>query len=114
MFINIAESFKYIHKIGYIHLRRKSSATFQQNVNNKLYGELSFLDVMFDFTKNTSDKNFVASYAFRLKEIYKIKSYSNNTNCNYLKSILSKIIRCQFINTENKQKIKHSFTSFFI
>jgi len=111
---NIAESCKYVHKIGYIHLIRKLSATFQQTNNNKLYGELSFLDVMFDFTRNTSDKNFVVNYAINLKEIYKIESNTNNTNCKYLKFILNKIIGCQFITKENKQNIKNSFKSFFI
>ena len=111
---NIAQSFKYVHKIGYIHMRKNSSASFKQNINNKLFGELFFLDVMFDFSKNNSDKNFTVSYAFNLKRRYKINKYTNNSNYNYLQTILNKIIGCQFITKENKQKIKYSFKSFFI
>ena len=110
---NIAQSFKYVNKIGYIHIRRNSSASYKQNINRKLFGELFFLDVMFDFSKNNSDKNFAVSYSFYLKNRYKLNQYTNNTNYNYLKFILNKIIESQFITTENKQKIKNSFKSFF-
>ena len=58
---NIAKSFKFVNKIGYVHVKRKISASYTQNINNKLFGELFFLDVMFDFSKNTSDKNYVVS-----------------------------------------------------
>ena len=79
---NIAESFKYIYKFGYIHIRKRISATFTQNINNKLYGELYFLDVMFDFSKNCSDKNFVVNEALEIKKRFKINHYSNHTNDN--------------------------------
>ena len=96
---NIAESFKYIYKFGYIHIRKTVSATFTQDINNKFYGELYFLNVMFDFSKNNSNKNYVVDMALDLKCRYKINIYYNNTNNNYLKSILKKIVDCQFITT---------------
>ena len=64
---NIAERFKYVYKFGYIHIIKTISATYTQNINNKLYGELYFLDVMFDFSKNNSEKNYVVDYALDLK-----------------------------------------------
>ena len=109
---NIAQSFKYIHKFGYIHILKATSATFTQNFNNKLFGELFFLDVMFDFSKNTSVKNYVVSYALYLRHRYRIIKYTNNTNCYYLKTILYKIINCQFITKENIKKIINNFNSF--
>ena len=109
---NIASSFKYIHKFGYFHIIKKTSATFTQNKNNKLYGDLFFLDIMFDFTKNSSDKNYVVSQALHLKHMYKINQYSNNTNNKYLTTILYKIINCEFINVENKILIKKAYKSF--
>ena len=81
---NIAENFKYVYKFGYIHIVKRISASFIQNKNKKLYGELYFLDVMFDFSKNNSDKNFVVNEALFIKRTYKINNYSNNTNNKYI------------------------------
>ena len=75
---NIAKSFKYVYKFGYIHIVKRISASYTQNKNNKLYGELYFLDVMLDFSKNNSDKNFAVNEALYLKRKYKINKYSNN------------------------------------
>lgn len=111
---NIAMSFKYVYKFGYIHIVKRTSATFTQNINNKLYGELFYLDIMFEFLKNNSEKNFVVEEALRIKDRYRINKVSNNTNSNYLKSILYKIINSQFINIENKKRIKFYFKNFFI
>ena len=111
---NIASSFKYIYKFGYIHIVKKSTATFTQNKNNKLFGELFFLDIMFDFSKNNSEKNFIVNEALKIKKRYKIDKYSNNENYNYLKSILIKVINCPFIIMKNKRKIKLNFKNFLI
>ena len=108
---NIASSFRYIYKLGYMHIVRKSTATFTQSKNNKLFGELYFLDIMFDFSKN-NHKNFVVNEAINIRRRYGINKYSNNTNYNYLKSILLKIINCEFITMENKNIIKFYFKSF--
>ena len=69
---------------------------------------------MFDFTKNNSDKNFVVDEALDIKYRYKIDNYSNNTNFNYLKSIIKKIVNCRFITEFNRQKINLYFKSFLI
>lgn len=111
---NIASSFKYIYKYGYMHIMQRESITYTHDINTKLYGELYFLDVMFDFSKNSSDKNFVVNQAIDIKSRFKINKYSNNTNNNYLKYILNKIIKCQFITSINKQKIKVGFKTFFM
>ena len=111
---NIAQSFKFIYKFGYIQIKRKTSASYSQNINYKLYGELFFLDVMFDFSKNTSDKNYAVNMVFQIKKKYKIEQYSNNKNYNYLKEIINKIIKCQFISLENKQKIKIYLKTFIL
>ena len=110
---NLAKSFKYVHKFGYFHLERKSSASYSLDINNKLYGELFFLDIMFDFSKNNSDKNLVINYSFFIKKKYKLNQYINDTNNNYFKSILHKIVNCPLITNKNKKKIKFQFKSFF-
>ena len=87
---NIAKSFKYIYKYGYIQRKRKSSASFTQNINNKLFGEIFFLDVMLNFSKNNSDKNYAVNMALRIKKIYKVNKYEQNKRYNYLKTLLNK------------------------
>lgn len=106
---NIASSFKYSHKYGYIHIYRKTSATFVQKINNKLFGELFFLDVMFDFLKNTSVKNYAASYALKIRKKYFLKYSIIKENKKYLKSILSKIIKSRYITAKKKKKLKFYF-----
>ena len=81
---NIAKSFKYIYKYGYIQRKRKSSASFTQNINNKLFGEIFFLDVMLNFSKNNSDKNYAVNMALRIKKIYKVNKYEQNKRYNYI------------------------------
>ena len=109
---NIASSFKFSHKYGYLHIYRNTSASFLQNINNKMYGELFFLDVMFDFLKNTSVKNYAVSYALQIRKKYILKYLVNNDNKKYLKLILSKIIKSRYITTKNKKKLKFSFKKF--
>ena len=111
---NIAQSYKFIYKFGYIQIKRSTSASYSQNINYKLYGELFFLDVMLDFSKNTSDKNYAVNMVFQIKKNYKIEQYANNKNYNYLKAIINKIMRCQFISLENKQKIKIYLKTFIL
>ena len=106
---NIASTFQYCHKYGYIHIYRKESASHTQNINNKLYGELFFLDVMFDFSHNTSDKNYAVSYALRIKELYKLNNFINSTIDNYLKIILCKIIKSKYITNKNRNRLELSF-----
>ena len=109
---NIANSFKYSNKFGYIHIYRKSSATFVQNINKKLYGELFFLDVMFDFSRNTSVKNFAAIYALEIRRKYDLKKFINNENKKYLKIVLNKIIQSRYISVKNKRKIIFYFKRY--
>ena len=106
---NIASTFQYCHKYGYIHIYRKESASYTQNINNKLYGELFFLDVMFDFSHNNSDKNYAVSYALRINNYYKLNNFINSTIDNYLKIILSKIIKSKYITNKNRNKLELSF-----
>lgn len=109
---NIATSFMYSHKYGYIHIKRRTSASYTQTINNKLYGELFFLDVMFDFSKNTSDKNFAVSYALYIKKHYKLEKFVNNILHRYLTIILHKIIKSKYITDRNRKKLEISFKRF--
>ena len=68
---NIAKSFKFIHKYGIIHLENKSTASYAMSKDIKLFGEIFFVDILYDFSKNNSDKNCAVYGAIMQKKILK-------------------------------------------
>ena len=110
---NLAQSFIFIHKYGIIHLNDLSTATYTMPTSIKLFGELFLIDIIFDFSKNNSDKNYAVLASYEVKRTFQIKKYMNNSNLNYFKSILKKILNCQYITDTNKNKIKVDFETFF-
>lgn len=111
---NLAESFIYIHKYGIFHFKSKYTASSIQSMEHKLYGETFFLKVIFEFSKNNSDKNLaVEQILFMEKNFHLSKNYKNSYFYK-LKSIINKIMNCQFISKLNKRKIKKIFTQYLI
>ena len=88
--LKTAKSFKYIYKYGVAHFVGRNTASNTQPIELKIFGELFLLDIIFDFSGN-----------------------NNNTNSNYLKSILKKIFNCKYTSKLNKRKIKKLFITFF-
>ena len=111
---NIAKSFKFVHKYGVIHLLSNSTASFTQPLKNRIYGEILLLDIIFDYSKNNSDKNLAVYHALYIKKKYNITKYENNKNLIKLRLILKKIINCKYINKINKLKILNNFEDFNI
>ena len=111
---NIAQSFRFVHKYGIIHLNNKSTASFTKPAQIRLFGDIFFLDIIYDFSKYSSDKNYAALGALFYKKVYRITKFNNNTNLIYLKSILEKLINSQYITSENKMRLKKEFISFII
>lgn len=110
---NIAKSFKFVDKYGVIHLFSRITASFTQPNNNKFFGEIYLLDIIFDFSKNNSNKNLAAYYALFIKNHYKYSKSEKDKNHYFLNLTLQKIINCKFISRQNKAKIKKSFKNFF-
>ena len=109
----IAKNFKYIHKYGVFHLRNNSTASLRLSTDFKIFGEIFFLDIIFDFSMNNSDvKNFLIEQAQIIKNKYNINKF-NDINSIYLKNVLQKIINCQYVNKINKRKIKKHFNIYF-
>ena len=109
---NICSNFKYIHKYGIFHLKSNNTASLTQSENSKIFGELFFLDIMLDFSKNiTEEKNFVIEQAFYIKNRYNL-AIINDSNFFYLKYILNKIINSKYIKKFNKRKIKKLFNIY--
>ena len=103
---NIADSFIFLHKYGYIHLCYSLSASFTISDKIKIYGEILLLDVYFDFLKNNTSKNFVVDHIFN--NHYKNK-IGDKTNEIHFKSIVKKILNCKYITKLNKEKLKKNF-----
>ena len=112
---NLANSFKYIHKYGILHYKSNTTASLTQSNDIRVFGEIFFLDIIFDFSRNTSeDKNLIVGQALYIYKRYNITKYNNDPNSNYLKSVLNKIINCKYLNKLNIRKLSKLYISFFI
>ena len=106
---NVAESYRYIIKYGIFRFNRKNSASASMPTSSKLFGEIFFLDVIFDFTKNDlKSKKYAVYKAIDISNCRFFKSL-NKINIDYLKSTLKKLLSCPYINNDDKTKIKIIF-----
>ena len=109
---NLAQSFKYIHKYGIFHFKSKRTASAIQPIEHKLFGEIFFLEIIFEFSKNSTDKNFAVEQSIYIKNNINLNKYSNNISIISLKSILHKIITNNYITKLNKRKLKKYFKNY--
>jgi hypothetical protein len=80
--------------------------------SHKLFGEIFFLDVIFDFTKNNfKSKKFAVYQALKIRKCEYFELL-NNINIRYLKVTLRKLFSCPYINNEDKKKLKINFIKF--
>ena len=106
---NLAESYIFIHKYGILHVKNNSTATATQSKNNKLLGEIFLLDVLFDFSKNNSNKNIAGSHIVNMKSKYDLGNIKNNSTRLYLKAILEKMLNCNLISKMKHYQIKQIY-----
>ena len=96
------------------HFRSNTTASLRQSIKSKVFGEIFFLDILFDFSKNNSkSKNFVLGQALYIKNRYDINKFINDSNSYYLKNVLDKIINSNYIYKQNKRKLKKYFSNYF-
>ena len=111
---NLAKSFKYVYKYGLIHFIGKYTASNTQSIDYKIFGDIYFLDIIFDFSKNnTEDKNLIVGQAIYIYKKYRFTEYNNSCNSKYFRYVLKKLINCKYLNKLNKRKLKKIFSSFF-
>ena len=48
----LAKSFKYVYKYGITHFKGNSTASNTQSIESKIFGDIFFLDIIFDLSKN--------------------------------------------------------------
>ena len=110
---NIAKSIIFINKYGILHLLSTSTASSVQPINNKFFGALFLIDIIFDFSKNNEDKNYsVFAALYLMKHYFKDKFIINKNNFSYLKSIIFKIQKSEYIKEKNKQILIKQFHNF--
>ena len=101
-----SRSYKFIRKYGIFHYLSKNTSSFTSRDDLKRYGDLFFIDVVFDFSLNNFEGK---KYPVKMlqKMIFK-KSHKlyNKKNIEFLKAILKKMLDCQYISSEDKKKIK--------
>ena len=71
---NLSKSFKYIHKYGIFHYKSTQTASFIQPIEHKIFAETFFLEVIFDFSKNNTDKNLAAEQIIYMEKQYKLSN----------------------------------------
>jgi glycosyltransferase involved in cell wall biosynthesis len=102
---NVAESFRYIKKYGIFKCNRNYSAEHSMPKSHKLFGEIFFLDVIFDFTNNNyKSKKFAVYQAMHIRNCIYFKSL-DKINVKYLTKTLKKLLSCPFINKRDKTQL---------
>ena len=100
-----AESYKFIQKYGIFHYKGKSTSSKTSSIDLKKYGELFFIDTVFDFSHNNfRGKKYSVEMAHKL--IFPHINSLSEKNKKYLKAILYKMLDCQYISYADKKEIK--------
>jgi glycosyltransferase involved in cell wall biosynthesis len=89
---NVAESFKYISKYGIYRNNRVKSAYKIMPYSVKLFGEVFFLDVIFDFTRNDLKSKKFAVYKAKYIRNSKFYKALKKINISFFKNTLKKFI----------------------
>lgn len=111
---NLAMNFKYVYKYGILHYKSNLTSSFTQSIDTKLFGEIFFLDIIYNFSRNnTEDKNLIIGQAIYIYNRYNITKFNNTSNCYFLKFVLNKIMNCNYLSKISRRKIKKLFCSFF-
>ena len=109
---SVAKSYRYITRYGIFKLIRKNSASKIMPYSHKLFAEIFFLNVIFDYTKNDfKSKKFAFFMAIKIRNGKYFQSL-NKINKRYLKHTLKKLLSCPFINNKDKIKLKINYKDF--
>ena len=108
---NIAKSYKFISIYGVYHLMSKITACYTQSNENKFFGEIFLLDVLFDYSRNDfKNKEYIV---MKIKELTINDKFElgikSNYNRKYLIKVLNKIFSCKYIKKEEKKNIKEIY-----
>ena len=101
-----ARSYKFIQKYGIFHYLSNITSTYTSKEALKKYGELFFIDTVFDFSHDDFKGKKYSVIMLNKMIFNNISTLNNEKNVMYLKAILNKMLDCQYISIEDKKKIK--------
>ena len=104
---NIAQSYIFIGKYGILHIKNNSTATKTQPKENKIFGEVFLLDIIFEFAK--TNKNIAVSHLVNIKYRFNIYHINKISTKLYLLSILEKMMNCSLISKSKHRQVKHIY-----
>ena len=110
---NIAESFRFIEKYGYVNIVRTEGASFKTKDLNLL--DMYLLDTVIDFSKNSfENKKIISEFLLQLMDRdIGIKTLNKTEdNKKLFISILKRISSSQYIFEKDKKRIKNYFIKF--
>ena len=99
---NIAKTYKFISIYGVYHLMSEETACYTQSIENKLFGEIFLLDVLFDYSKEDliKKKYFVMKILeLTINDLFE-EGIKNIKNRNYLEYVLQKFIESNYTKEE--------------
>ena len=104
-----AKSYKFIKKYGIFHYLSDITSSITSKDDLKRYGELFFLDIVFDFSFDNFEGKKYSVIMLREMIIKKIHNFYNEKNVEFLKAILKKMLHSQYISFADKEKIMKYF-----
>ena len=104
-----AKSYKFIKKYGIFHYLSEITSSITSKDDLKRYGELFFLDIVFDFSLDDFKGKKYSVVMLQKMIIKKIHNFYNEKNVNFLKAILKKMLDSQYISFADKVKILKYF-----
>ena len=106
---NIADSFKSIDDYGLIHIYYGKSSSAALSKDERRKGELFLLNIVIDFSKNEYKKNGALAL---IQLIDNYKSLTNDNIKQSLKTLINKILKCDYIEEKIKNEIKIKYNNF--
>ena len=104
-----AKSYKFIKKYGIFHYLSDITSSITSKNDLKRYGELFFLDIVFDFSLDDFKGKKYSVIMLQRMIIKKIHNFYNEKNVKFLKAILKKMLDSQYISFADKENIMKYF-----
>ena len=104
--LRFAHSYKFIQKYGIFHYLGGTTASITSKGELRMYGELFFIDAVFDFTYNDFRGKRFAVQMTHQDFFDDVNDLYSKKNAKYFIAILKKMLACQYINFEDKKYLQ--------
>jgi hypothetical protein len=104
----VSKSYKYVRKYGIFHTLSHKSALKRVKIEHANKMKIFFTEEIFDLSKNENKK-----YGLFMALSFKFNNL-NEDNKLYLRFVLKKILKCQYIEKKLKQKLINKYKKILI